>query len=97
MVFLGDAAAGLPQRSRISYNLGLLLQQIKRDDEAESALAHALAVKPDNPDYLYALAVFYMQRGRWDRARSMAERLQAAHPEMTAGREMLTIIEKEGH
>ncbi|BBO78079.1 hypothetical protein DSCW_54960 [Desulfosarcina widdelii] len=97
VVFLGDAAAGLPQRSRIQYNLGLLLQQIKRDDEAESALNRALSVEPDNPDYLYALAVFYMQRGQWDRARLMAERLQAAHPEMAAGREMLTIIERKGH
>jgi len=96
VVFLGDAAAGLPQRSRIQYNLGLLLQQIKRDDEAESALNRALAVEPDNPDYLYALAVFYMQRGQWDRARRMAERLQAAHPEIAAGREMLTIIERKG-
>ena len=96
VLFLGDAAAGLPQRSRIQYNLGLLLQTIKRDDEAESALNRALAVEPDNPDYLYALAVFYMQRGRWDQARQMAERLQDAHPEMAAGREMLTIIEKKG-
>jgi len=97
VVFLGDAAVGLPQRSRISYNLGLLLQQIKRDDEAESALNHALAVEPEDPDYLYALAVFYMQRGKWDQARLMAERLQDAHPEIAAGREMLTIIERKGH
>jgi len=97
VVFLGDAAAGLPQRSRIQYNLGLLLQKIKRDDEAESALKRALGVEPDNPDYLYALAVFYMQRDRWDQARLMAERLQAARPEMAAGREMLTIIKKKGH
>ena len=93
--FIGDAADGLPRRARIHYNLSLVLQKIRRDDEAEAALQQALAVEPDHPDYLYALAVFYMQRDRWDRAAEIAGRLQAAHPEIPAGRELLKMIEPE--
>ncbi len=93
-VFLGDAAAGLPQRSRIHYNLGLLLQKVRRDAEAEAALQAALIVEPDHPEYLYALAVFYLERSNWNKARETAAKLQTAHPDLTAGRQLLDILEK---
>lgn len=93
VIYLGDAAAGLPQRSRVHYNLGLLLQKLKRDDEAETALMKARAIEPDNADYLYALAIFYMRHARWDKATQMAEHLQAAHPDMPVGRQLLHGIE----
>ena len=97
VVWLGDAAAGLPQRSRIHYNLGLLLQKLRRDEDAEAALKHALAAEPTHPDYMYALAVFYIERGLWPQARQMAERMQAAHPNLPAGRELLNFIDEKAH
>jgi tetratricopeptide (TPR) repeat protein len=94
VVLLGDASAGLPQRSRIHYNLGLLLQKMRRDTDAEAAMLKALTVEPQNPDYLYALAVFYMQRTMWDQARKMAERMLAAHPDIPVGKELLNTIDQ---
>jgi Tfp pilus assembly protein PilF len=93
-VFMGDAAAGLPQRSRVHYNLGLLLQKIRRDADAEAALKNALGIEPDQPEYLYALAVFYLERRQWEKARQVAQTLHSAHPAMTAGRQLLEVIEK---
>jgi len=37
-----------------NYNLGLLLQHLKRDSEAEAVLKKAMILEPDNMDYLYA-------------------------------------------
>jgi len=93
-VFMEEASAGLPQRSRIHYNLGLLLQKLGRDTEAESALKRALALDGNNPDYLYALAVFYLERGDLETARKMAERLNTIHPDLPAVRQMLEIIRR---
>ena len=93
-LFLGDASAGLPQRSRIHYNLGLLLQKLRSDTGAESALKRALAIEPENPDYLYALAVFYLERGNLEMARETAEKLSSARPDLPAGKRLLEMIEK---
>jgi Flp pilus assembly protein TadD len=93
-VFMEEASTGLPQRSRIQYNLGLLLQKLGRDTEDESALKRALALEANNPDYLYALAVFYLQRGDLETARKMAEKLNTIHPDLPAGKELLEIIRR---
>jgi tetratricopeptide (TPR) repeat protein len=94
-VFLGDAAAGLPQRSRIHYNLGLLLQKIRRGPEAETALKKALRIEPDHLEYLYALAVFYLEHRDWVKARQVAEQIRAGHPDQPAGSQLLEIIERK--
>jgi len=93
--FMGDAAAGLPQRSRIHYNLGLLLQKVRLDTDAETALKKALGVEPNNPEYLYALAVFYLERGHLEQARQMAQKLQSAHPDLPAGQQLLDVINRK--
>jgi tetratricopeptide (TPR) repeat protein len=92
---LQRAAAGLPGRSRIQYNLGLLLQRLNRDAAAETALKRALALEPDNLDYLYALALFYLQRQRLDEARHMAEQITAKYPEQPIGSQLLGVIRRQ--
>ena len=94
VVFLGDAAAGLPQRSRIQYNLALLLKELNRNPEAEAALQRALAASPGNPDYLYALAVLYLEWNRPTDALKIAERLRAAHPELAIGSDLVHYIKR---
>ena len=93
VIYLGDAAAGLPQRSRIHYNLALLLKQLNRNAQAETALNRALAVDPDNPDYLYALAVLYIEWDRPDEALKAALQLRDAHPALAMGRDLVNYIE----
>ena len=92
---LANAAAGLPQRSRVHYNLGLLLQQLRRDAEAEAALQTALEIEPNNLDYLYALADFYLKRQKFNQARQIAEQMILTHPNNKLGREILNYIDQQ--
>ena len=91
--YLASAAAGLPQRSRVHYNLGLLLQQLRRDAEAEAAMLTALELEPDNLDYLYALADYYLKRQKFSQARQVAEQMVLKHPNNSIGRDILNLID----
>jgi Tfp pilus assembly protein PilF len=95
VAFLSQAAQGLPQRSRIHYNLGLLLQRLQRDLEAEEALQSALAIEPETPEYIYALAVFYLQRQQLDKARRLAEKMVATPASRSDGKRLLDAIERQ--
>ena len=88
------ASQGMPNRARIHYNLGLLLQFLKRDADAEAALIKALEIDSDNLDYLYALADFYLKKGRILKAKDIAEQIVAKYPTQRAGHDMLKLIEK---
>jgi tetratricopeptide (TPR) repeat protein len=92
--YLEMAAGGLPDRPRVHYNLGLLLQHLKRDSEAEAELLTALEIEPDNLDYLYALADYYLKRKRLDHARRIAEQMIAKHPDKSIGYEILNYAAK---
>jgi Tfp pilus assembly protein PilF len=91
---LKQAAAGMPHRARVHYNLGLLLQYLKQDLEAEAALRKAQELEPDNLDYLYALADFYLKRHKFQQARGIAEEMVARHPGQRVGHDILKLIEK---
>ena len=93
--FLKQAAVGLPRRARIQYNLGLLLQQLNRDHAAELALQKAIDIDPDNIDFLYALADFYLKRNRWNEARRVAESMVARHPDNRIGHDILGFLKSK--
>jgi len=92
--YLERAAKGLRERSRIQYNLGLLLQVLQRDSQAELALQKASSLEPANMDYLYALADFYIKRNRLAEAKKVAEKMVATHPNQRMGKELLDLIER---
>ena len=92
--YLDLAAGGMPARARIHYNLGLLLQHLKRDSDAEASLLRAKELEPDNLDYLYALADFYLKRKKLRKARSIAEEMKARHPSQRIGHDIFNLIEK---
>jgi tetratricopeptide (TPR) repeat protein len=81
-------------RARIHYNLGLLLQHLKQDSDAEASLLKAQELEPDNLDYLYALADFYLKRKKLQQARSIAKEMVARHPTQQIGHDILGHIEK---
>ena len=91
---LGRAAAFLPQNARIHYNHGLALQRLDRRAEAEAALLRAETLAPDDPAFLNALAILYVQEGRWSEALPWAERLMALDPSPDADR-LLRMIRTE--
>jgi len=84
----------MPGRDRVHYNLGLLLQYLQRDAEAEAALLKALKLDTDSMDYLYALADHYMKRGKLQKAKIIAEQMVAKHPDQRIGHELLKAIER---
>ncbi|UCG06836.1 MAG: tetratricopeptide repeat protein [Desulfobacterales bacterium] len=92
--YLKQAARGMPDRARIHYNLGLLLQRLKQDSDAEAALLKAQELEPDNLDYLYALADFYLKRKKLQQARNIAREMVARHPSQQIGHDILNLIEK---
>jgi tetratricopeptide (TPR) repeat protein len=94
-VFLKKASEGLPERARIQYNLGLLLQHLNQDPAAEVALTRALKLEPDNMDYLYALADFYIKREQWQKAEGMAKHMVAKHPDHPLGHRLLKSLNND--
>jgi len=92
--YLDLAARGMPARARIHYNLGLLLQHLERDSDAEVSLLRAKGLEPDNLDYLYALADFYLKRKKLRKAGNIAEEMKARHPSQRIGQDILNLIEK---
>lgn len=84
----------MPQRPRVHCNYGLLLAQTGNDGEAEVALGKALALEPENIDYLYASIDFYFRCGDWQAALHLAERMIAAHPENRFGYDIKARIEQ---
>ena len=91
--YLKQAVRGMPNRARIHYNLGLLLQHLKQDSDAETSLLKAQELEPDNLDYLYALADFYLKRKKMQQARSIAQKMVARHPTQQIGHDILNLIE----
>ena len=91
-VYLARAAEGMPERPRVHYNLGILLQYLNRPQEAEASLMQAVRLEPDNVDFLYAQADFFMKQGRWDEAESVAEKMIEKHPDIKIGHEIMNYI-----
>ena len=93
--YLEKAAAGMPEHPRVHYNLGLLLQHLNRDADAEAALLASVRIDPDNLDYLYALADYYLKRQKFDQARQIAEYMNVTHPNNSIGRDILNYINQQ--
>ncbi len=77
---LARAAQHAAANARIHYNYGLALQKLGRMEEAEAALKQACRLAPGAADHLHALAVFYVQQGRWASAAACAEELVRRWP-----------------
>ena len=90
--YLKIAADQMPERARIQYNLGLLLQSQNQLAEAETCLLLAFKIEPDNMDYLYALAIHYINRQMPLKAKSFAEKMVEINPQLPIGNELLNAI-----
>jgi tetratricopeptide (TPR) repeat protein len=88
--YLEIASRGLPDRPRILYNYGLVQQYLGRD--AETPLARAVELDPNNLDFLYALADHYIKRGLLAKAQSIAERMITVAPDNRIGHDILAYI-----
>jgi len=84
----------MPEHPRVHYNLGLLSQHLQQDEKAEAALLRALALDSDSMDYLYALADYYLKRGKFNKAKGIAKQMVAKHPDNRIGHNLMKLIEK---
>ena len=92
--YLEQAADGLPERSRIHYNLGLLYQFQQNFPKAEHSLRTALALEPRNLECQFALADHFLKQGRFEDARPIAQDMISMHPENPVGQQMLDFINR---
>ncbi len=66
----------------------------KTRSAAENELRAALELEPQNLEFKYALADFYLKRGLFEQARPIAEDMAAMHPENPIGGQMLDFIRR---
>jgi cytochrome c-type biogenesis protein CcmH/NrfG len=81
-----------PRHDRGWYNLGLLLAQTQRADDALSALKMAESIAPNAADYPYAAATVLWQRGDRAAAAAAARRALAIDPKREQALELLRKI-----
>ena len=93
---LGKAAGLAPDNARMAYNLGLALQKLGRLEEAETALLGACKLSGNQAEYLYAVAVLYLQQKQWTRAKGCAAELLKRDPQNREFQELKAAIEREG-
>ncbi len=82
----------MPDRARIYYNLGLLQQYLQEFDDAETSMKKALTLEPDNMDFLYAMADFYIKRGELGNARKYALEMKEKYPQSLVGQNLIDHI-----
>jgi Tfp pilus assembly protein PilF len=91
--YMKKASELMPERARINYNVGLMLQNIGRKNEAEKELLKALKKEPNNFDFLYALTDHYIKRGKYSKAKKIAMKIKKSFPTNSLGNELLKFIE----
>jgi len=92
---LQGAARLLPGRARIQYNLGLALAQLDRPAEAEGALLRAQRLEREEPDFLYALATFYLGIEELPRALEYAQQLCELIPQAPGPQQLRARIQAQ--
>jgi Flp pilus assembly protein TadD len=87
-LFARDAGL-VPDAAGVQYRYGLLLYLHRRFEEAEEALEKAVALEPNNPDFLIGLILFFKERNEPARALPFAERLLTLRPNDPLCRQIL--------
>ncbi|NOY38290.1 MAG: tetratricopeptide repeat protein [Chlorobi bacterium] len=95
LVFLNQAAHKMPGNTRIYYNLALLYQQLLMPEKAEQNLKECLSVEPENYDYLYAAAVFYLNQRDYEKARQLATKMKKLYPQYPAADNLLKALQEK--
>ena len=57
-----------PEDSRLHYNAGIVLENLKKLDKAIISYKNALKLQPEEADFLYNLGYAYLQTGELDMA-----------------------------
>ncbi|MEN8193950.1 MAG: multiheme c-type cytochrome [Bacteroidota bacterium] len=90
--FMQKASQLIPERARINYNTGLMLQYLGRNKEAEAEFLYALDKESNNFDFLYALTDHYIKTNKIDKAKYTAEKLKQLFPDNQMGVNIINYI-----
>ncbi len=90
--YMMKASELFPERSRINYNAGLMLQYLGRNQDAENQLKEASQKEPNNFDYLYALADHYIKTNQLNKALLIGEKIKRQFPENQMGTNIINYI-----
>lgn len=91
--YLGRAAAGM-RYPRAYYNQGQAFLALRRPARAEQAFLNGLALVPGDEQLFVALANLYLQSGRADEARALAEETLRETPGHIAAEKLLRHLGK---
>lgn len=94
ITYMQKASELMPERSRINYNTGLMMQYLGRNKEAEVELLKAIDKDPNNFDFLYALADHYIKTGQPKKALKIGEKLKQLYPDNQMGTNIINYINK---
>ncbi|MCK5455476.1 MAG: tetratricopeptide repeat protein, partial [Melioribacteraceae bacterium] len=92
VIYMQKASQLMPERSRINYNSGLMLQYLGRNKEAEAELLLAINKAPNNFDFLYALADHNIKTGQNKKALDIGIQLKQLFPENQMGNDIVNYI-----
>ena len=87
-----QALAANPDNFTANLELGILLKNEQKLDEARQCLARALRTRPDNLDARHNAAAVDMQQGRLDSARQQLEQIVKQAPAFTAAHVTLATV-----
>ena len=82
----------MPYHARVHYNMGLLLNYLGRSTEAGQSLLKAVEIEPDNIDFIYALADFYIKTGNLSQAKIVVEQIIEKYPNLQLGYDLLDVV-----
>ncbi len=92
--YMQRASELMPERGRINYNTGLMLQYLGENNEAEKEFLKALKTNPKDFDFLYALANHYIRLQKYTKAKKIVKKIIEIYPANNIGHEMLDFIDK---
>ncbi|MGF1512042.1 MAG: tetratricopeptide repeat protein [Myxococcota bacterium] len=93
---LQSATRQMPERPRVRYNYALALERSgdpKRLAASERELLRVHEMRPDDPDYVFALVSHYARRKAWSQALPYAQKLVELVPGAPGPRAMLNDLQ----
>jgi tetratricopeptide (TPR) repeat protein len=91
--YLGKAAAGMSY-GRAHYNHGQVLLVLNQPKRAEKALLEALSLEPQEQEFFFALADFYLKSGQPEKAKALAVNTIRLFPSHSAAMELFQYLSR---
>ncbi len=92
---LKKAVALAPEQARIRYNYALCLQHLEQRKSAETQLTKAAELAQADPSIIHALAVFYVQDEKWEKAMMYTNQLGKLIPGNQTVEQLINYIKEK--